>query len=76
MRRHLRQAVSTEAVEGVGPLLLRMIVQDMTKQIPPAALPLARWGGTPQLDDMQSPYVIGYYVDVTWPDWSPPVPHV
>lgn len=83
MRRHLRTTLAAEVVADphAGPMCLQSLVQYMTQQIPPSALPLARWGGTPQLlDDMQPPYVIGYYVDVTWPMWSTstsaPVPHV
>jgi hypothetical protein len=65
---YLRQAISIEAVEDVGPLLLRMIVQDMTKQIPPPALPFARWRGVPAVDPPAVGEVVGYYVDVTWPE--------
>jgi hypothetical protein len=71
--RHLRTTLAAEVVADpyAGPMCLHFLVQNMTEQIPTAALPLARWSGTPQYlveePDMPSD-AIGYYVDVVWPE--------
>lgn len=74
MRQHLRTTLAAEVVADphAGTMCLQSLVQYMTQQIPPAALPLARWGGKPQYlveEPGMPPYAIGYYVDVTWPEF-------
>ena len=71
MRRHLlRQAMTPDAIDAMGPLLLGMAVSDLTRQIPPAALPLAEWQGQRAFDPFTGE-LHGYMVDVVFP-----VPHV
>jgi hypothetical protein len=66
-RLYLRQAMTPAAVEAMGPLLLSMTVQDMTRQIPAAALPSAEWQGWTAYDPITGE-LHGYAVDVVWPE--------
>lgn len=72
MRRWLAQDVSLAAVEAMGPILLAMIVGDMTRQIPAAALPYAAWSATSNpmwIDEDGGVFIASLCrVSVGWPD--------